>query len=478
MKRLHLARNFLAYSLLTLTALLAASCASSSDSSTAENPDTTFRASETRQNTQLPPSTNQNSTSTATETSPTFSENRTPANKAPAITAGDRISCAFLLDDPIFCWENNESDQLGNETDTWWSWLPAEVADITDATAITAGSSHSCALREGGTISCWGRNEDGQLGNKQRGDDLVSSVPVQVVGIADAKAVSAGDFHSCALRESGTISCWGSNWGQLGNGQSGDDAYSLVPVEVKGITDATAITTSRGHSCALHQTGTISCWGGNIYGQLGNGTDTRSSTPVQILGITDAKAVSAGFRHSCALHQGGTISCWGHNGSGQLGNGTDTHSLVPVEVEGITDATAITTGGYHSCAVREGGTISCWGSDFSGQLGNGQSGDDAYSLVPVEVKGITDATAITTGYEHSCTLREGGTISCWGDSRYGRLGNGTDTHSQVPVEVADIADATAITTGDEHSCALREGGTISCWGNNYFGQLGDGRLLP
>ena len=476
MKRLPLARNFLAYSLLTLTALLVASCSSSSDSPTAENPDTTFRASETRQNTQLPPSTNLNSTSATTETSPTFSGNRTPANKAPAITAGDRISCAFLLDDPIFCWENNESDQLGNETDTWWSWLPAEVADITDASAITAGSSHSCALREGGTISCWGRNEDGQLGNKQRGDDLVSSVPVQVIGIVDAKAVSAGDIHSCALRESGTISCWGSNWGQLGNGQSGDDAYSLVPVEVEGVTDATAITTSWGHSCALHQTGTISCWGSNFYGQLGNGTDTDSSTPVQILSITDAKAVSAGFRHSCALHQGGTISCWGYNNRGQLGNGTDTDSQVPMEVADITDATAITAGGYHSCALREGGTISCWGNNGSGQLGNGT--DTWISSVPVEVVSITDATAINAGYEHSCALHQGGTISCWGYNNRGRLGNGTDTDSQVPVEVADIADATAITTGDEHSCALREGGTISCWGDNYFGQLGDGRSLP
>ena len=351
-----------------------------------------------------------------------------------------------------------------------------EVEGITDATAINAGDNHSCALREGGTMSCWGNNENGQLGNRQSGDYLVSSVPVQVVDIADAKAVSAGDFHSCALREGGTISCWGSNWGQLGNGQSGDDAYSLVPVEVEGITDATAITTSWGHSCALHQTGTISCWGDNYYGQLGNGTDTNSSAPVQIVDITDAKAVSAGYRHSCALREGGTISCWGNNNNGQLGNRTDdTHSLVPVKVADITDATAITTEGQHSCALREGGTISCWGSNYSGELGNGTDTD---SRMPVEVTDITDATAINVGYEHSCALHEDGTISCWGNNRYGQLGNGTDTHSQLPVEVTDIIDATAITTGDEHSCALREGGTVSCWGDNYYGELGNSRWLP
>ena len=102
--------------------------------------------------------------------------------------------------------------------------------------------------------------------------------------------------------------------------------------------------------------------------------------------------------------------------------------------------------------------------------------------MPVGVAGIADATAIAAGTLHSCALRQGGTISCWGHNEDGRLGDGTREGSLVPVGVASITDATAIASGGSyfgHSCALRQGGAISCWGSNYWGQLGDGTwLLP
>ena len=161
-----------------------------------------------------------------------------------------------------------------------------QVTGITDATAINTGVYHTCALRRGGTISCWGRNERGGLGNGEGGGGVSSSLPVQVFGITDATAITAGWRHSCALHQDSTISCWGSiYWGQLGNGQSGRDTSSLIPVQVTGIADATAIAANYNHSCALHQDGTISCWGRNERGELGNGTTRNSSTPVRVTGF-------------------------------------------------------------------------------------------------------------------------------------------------------------------------------------------------
>ena len=308
-----------------------------------------------------------------------------------------------------------------------------------------------------------------------------------------AVAIAAGDSHSCALHEDGTISCWGENWvGQLGNGQSGRNERSLVPVEVAGIADATAVAADWEHSCALHEDGTISCWGRNWAGQLGNGQSTGdlydhiadSSVPVKVAGIADAAAITASggsgwtYGHSCALHEDGTISCWGNNWVGQLGNGQSGRnelSSVPVGVADIADATAITTGDEHSCALHEDGTISCWGNNRAGQLGDGTEDD---SSVPVRVSGITDATAITASGAHSCALRQDGTISCWGNNRAGQLGNGTWDASSVPVGVVGITDAAAIAAGYEHSCALYEDGTISCWGAGSDDQLGDGVWLP
>ena len=365
-----------------------------------------------------------------------------PPNRATAIAAGQDHSCALHQDGTISCWGNNLYGQLGNGQGESGviSLSPVQVLSITDATAITKGTYHSCALHRRGTISCWGRGTDGQLGD---GNSASSVIPVQVMSISDATAIAAGSNHSCALHRDGTISCWGGNWsGRLGNGQSGENADSPVPVQVTGITDATAINIS-GHSCALHQDGTISCWGSNASGQLGNGQATGygqfSSLPVQVTGITDATAIATGPNHSCALHQDGTISCWGGDA---LGNGQNAVSPVPVQVFGITDATAIAADNGHSCALHRDGTISCWGNNFWGQLGNGQSGRNAglvsHSLVPVKVTGITDATAITTGgglEGYTCALHRGGTISCWGNNKYGKLGDGTTRNSSTPVRV-------------------------------------------
>ena len=347
--------------------------------------------------------------------------------------------------------------------------------DQNRATQITAGERHTCALRQTGTITCWGDNRYGQLGNGQAGYDADSSVPVEVQGITDATQITAGSVHTCALRQTGTITCWGNNeQGQLGNGQRGDDADSSVPVGVTGITDATQITTGGEHTCALRQTGTITCWGDNNSGQLGNGQrgdDADSSVPVGVTGITDATQITTRYEHSCALRQTGTITCWGRNSDGQLGNGTTDSSSVPVEVQGITDATQITTGAWYTCALRQTGTIACWGSNKYGQLGNGSEREGGV-LVPAEVGGITDATQITAGGAHTCALRQTGTITCWGRNRSGQLGNGTTDSSSV--EVQGITDATQITAGGAHTCALLQTGNITCWGYNSWGQLGNG----
>ena len=542
-------RCFLLCCLLGLTALLAASCAGDSDSSTSENPSTTQSqpaasdtarssaistsedttttslrsTSETPQSTQPEPSENQNTEvrdadiSSSSRDSSSL-ENTAPTNTATVVSTSYEHSCALHEDGKISCWGRNTYGQLGNgqsgddANSSADSSVPVRVADITDATAVTTGGQHSCALHRGGTISCWGNGDEGQLGNEKRGENVVSSVPVEVAGITDATAVTAGWNHSCALHEDGTISCWGDNtYGALGNGQGtvdwkDDSADSLAPVEVLGITNATAVASNSGHSCALREDGTISCWGNNGSGQLGNrqsrddGSDSHSSVPVEVADIADATAVTAGQDHSCALHEDGTVSCWGNNYDGQLGNGQSqdyenrsvenrygTYSWVPTGVAGITDATAISAGREHSCAVHRTGAISCWGNNWHGQLGNGQGGNDeagfdeiendTYSPLPVRVVGITDATAVTTGRVHSCAVHRTGVISCWGDTSYGQLGNGQSEYiydSSMPLEVVGITDATAIATGERHSCALHESGTISCWGRNDDGQLGNG----
>ena len=475
-------RYILVLCLLIPLALLATNCSGNSDSTTSED-----SAPDDRRDSRSDSQNIRGILSHENDSLQSFSQNR-----AIAIAASDGYSgghtCALRQTGTITCWGSNEYGQLGNGQTTISSPVPVEVLGITDATAIAVGGEYTCALRQTGTIKCWGNNRGGQLGNGQT--TRSSPVPVEVLGITDATTIATGGEYTCALRQAGTIACWGDNrWGQLGNGQSTGDGYdrsadSLVPVEVLGITDATQITAGYSHTCALRQTGTIKCWGNNWSGQLGNGTETDSSVPVEVLGIINATTITVGNRYTCALLQTGTIKCWGDSSSGQLGNGTETNSSVPVEVLGITDATAITatSGNSHhkgfTCAIRQTGTIKCWGDNSSGQLGNGQT--TGSSPVPVEVLGITDATTIATGGGYTCAIRQTGTITCWGNNDDGQLGNGqTTSSSSVPVEVLGITNATTITAVSTynqggHACALRLTGSIACWGNNTYGQLGNG----
>ena len=125
-----------------------------------------------------------------------------------------------------------------------------------------------------------------------------------------------------------------------------------------GVSPAIAVSGGGFHTCALLADGTVHCWGRNDYGQLGNGTSVSSPTALAVPGIATAIAVSAGGYHTCALLADGRILCWGADDFGQLGNGTRTHSsTVPVEVAGITTATAVSAGAFHTCAVLAGGGV-------------------------------------------------------------------------------------------------------------------------
>jgi hypothetical protein len=193
--------------------------------------------------------------------------------------------------------------------------------------------------------------------------------------------------------------------------------------------DAVGLAAGSWHTCGLRVSGQMACWGDNFAGALGDGTTTDRHTPVAVVGITDATAIAAGENHSCALRSSGEVACWG---GFPLGDGTANSSLTPVAVVGLTDATAITVGGHHTCALRSNGRVACWGSNLMGQLGDGTT---THRHSPVAVVGLTDATAVVGGEVHTCALRRAGHVVCWGANLYGALGDGTtvDRHSPVPV---------------------------------------------
>jgi alpha-tubulin suppressor-like RCC1 family protein len=351
-----------------------------------------------------------------------------------AVSAGDNHACALLDDGSVQCWGQNFSGQLGDGTDVDRS-RPAAVIGLGGAVAeVVAGDFHSCALIVGGTVQCWGSNSSGRLGDGSNTDSLT---PIAVTGLAGpAIALEAGKDHTCAIIQGGSVQCWGrNNAGQLGNGSTIDQP---TPVQVSGLTGpVTALAGGQEHTCALIQGGAMQCWGENAFGRLGDNSTTDSTTPVSVIDLAGTvTAIAAGTFHSCALIQGGAMQCWGFNNFGQLGDGTKTLRTKPRSVTGLGGpVTAIAVGTVQTCAVINGGGAQCWGDNSVGQLGDGTKTE---RLVPTSVNGLGGAvTAMAPGGGFTCARISAGSVQCWGLNSRGELGDGTEDSSTAPVDVLD-----------------------------------------
>jgi len=356
-----------------------------------------------------------------------------------ALSAGRTWTCATFSSGGARCWGSNESGQLGTG-DTAPSILPRDVRDLADAERLSTGFGHSCALRSGRVASCWGENDRGQLGD---GTTAPRTEPVPVV-LGGVDTITVGLAHTC-VRSGARLYCWGFNdAGQLGFGDNTHrTAPEMLPSAVTG--DIVDVSAGLAHTCAVRSTGEVICFGFNDQGQSGaanmeqGGTNTVLA-PVVVPAIDNAVSVALGHAHSCVVTSAGKVRCWGWNGGGQLGDGGFMSRAQPLSVIDDTGAELnnidrVVAGAKRSCAVRSDGAAFCWGDNTSGALGAGPTPAQQPRAVRVTALGKDAILDIAVGETHTCFLGAVA-IRCVGDNEQGQLGDGTTAASPLGVAVA------------------------------------------
>lgn len=427
---------------------------------------------------------------------------------AVAISSTGTTSCAVTRRGTAHCWGNNGGSGVLGAGTTTPSDVPVQVAGLSDAVAITVGGSYNngfaCAVRKNGAVRCWGSCERGTLGD---GRDAVgcteltpidvfglprmvqldasphtrlicgvttlgtvycwgngSALPNEVAGLEGVVSVSLGATHNLAVHEDGTVSCWGMDTvGECGLGQSGTIS---PPQRLPDVTDVAGAIASAAWSCLVFRDGELRCWGDSR-----DNTDlTRrlvaAPTPQLQSHLAEVRAVALGTGHGCAL-LGEAVHCWGANSGGQSGPDVLDFDIAPHRATLVPSATALRTNRYATCGLVD-GRATCWGGNPYGSLGDG-TGEPALDSVTT-VAGIDDAVQMELGTEFACVRRATGIVACFGRNHTGQLGDGSTTHSALPVEV--LGDVRHLALGTEHACAVKNDGRVWCWGNNRQSQLG------
>jgi len=395
----------------------------------------------------------------------------------------DRDSSSDLYSQSqTYCWGNGGAVQYGSSPSQTWPNYHFNV--------IKVGRIHFCAI-EGlvnetiGQAYCWGNSLDGEVGNGQKGDYVDD--PSLLMLDAERAAIEAGNNNYPLTK-----------WVEIAVGQD--------------------------FSCGKSDKEELYCWGGNYWGQLGTGVRyTSTGTPSLVLTSNPSnpsihfpsfRNISLGAYHGCAIAEtDAAIWCWGKAGDGQLGNNSTNSSFpYPVQIFSgnliVKSFSSVSSGVAHTCAISTDRQVYCWGSNRYGQLGvggiTGSSTPQRVSKVDYEYKTPVE---LSSSERHTCLLTSDGSVYCWGDAGYGKLGNGQTngifyqpqkvlstipskrqvedhTHDYRSTPTQDggrgfLPKSTdlrfiSIETGQSFSCAQASDGFIYCWGANGAGQLGNG----
>lgn len=364
------------------------------------------------------------------------------------IAVGANSSCAIRSLDDLYCVGANNFGQLGNGTNTSTT-DPQKVQGIANVASVSVGDSSTCAVTKVGALYCWGDNSFGQLGI---GSTENKNVATLVSGVSNIASVSVGANFACAVSNNGVVFCWGANdFGQLTNDTK---TGSLVPVQTTATpSGVSAVAVNGKRACALATE--LYCWGGFASFIFPN--ELRNWVPTKVPGSSGATSIYLGGDFGC-LNFGTSVSCWGANDHGQLGNGTKAQSATLVPLNGISNAVQLALGEHFGCIIDTIKETYCWGQNNFGQLGVA-AGADQVTRIPT---GANSSAFIAAGGSTICSLVLDGEVNCLGDSNAGQTGY--LQVSSIPLANSAESQVVKVSAGADTSCSLNSSGALKCWG--------------
>jgi len=369
-----------------------------------------------------------------------------------SIGLGEIHTCGVSGIGGVWCWGSDASRQLGQPQqvmcgNSQCSMVPIRVPGNQKFVSVTGGAWHTCALTEAGAAYCWGYNSLGQIGNGAIANAAVAG-PTPVTGGLTFTSIKAGRWHTCGITTANEMYCWGwDEWGQLGTGTpptprcdwgSTQTPCSPVPMKVVGNHTWVAFEAMEKTTCGLTNAQTILCWGLGVGGtestECQNDLPTNNCTRTPLLqasGATFGGLLTTNLM-ICGRSAAGGLTCWGFAYFGEFGNGVAiVNSPTPITAAGGATFAQSVGGRVHVCARQAGGAVQCWGQGDYGSIGAGAPD----RLVPTTIAGGITFSALFGSPQagHTCGLSTAGRAYCWGDGRFGQLGDAAALNRYQPV---------------------------------------------
>ncbi|HEX7480420.1 MAG TPA: hypothetical protein VF331_21645 [Polyangiales bacterium] len=339
------------------------------------------------------------------------------------VAVGSIDSCGVRTNGSIWCWGSNRAGSLvGGDPSMGGLVAPTQVGTDTDWVSVaTTGDENGsyvqhCAIKRNGQLSCWGWQ------------DAYPPAPLAVAG--PWSSVSAHGDQVCGIRQ-GAIYCWGRRLDVTGP--------SNMPQQIGVDTDWKSMSSGDFHACALKQSGGLYCWGASRMGQLGQGgaaptSDMHPFDPIRVGTDSDWSAVESGLLHSCGLKTSGAVYCWGNNDYGALGDATSMMQTGPVRAGAATNWTQLALGNRSTCAINKDKQLWCWGQIASFLRTGSQATLDVQPPLQIGTEHVWKSVAV--GITHACALTDAGATFCFGDPNSGGLlGDGTGASHMGPFAV-------------------------------------------